>query len=549
MKKETILAILLTCAVWGGWFMFFAPKHEQPTEQQAPVSTVSEPNVTNQTAAQSTQTVSMTMPRINPNQTEETIAFETERFKGTFNSRGAVISEMTLKGITDSETQATVPESSFKAKGTFDFPVHFSTNEFVYGNDLDKTVWNVVEKGENEVVFAARASFNNEPLEIRKHYKLNETGDTFRLEYTFINRGRNDIQLPERTVILSPADMVGPKLDYENRYNLIKGIASLNGSYTSLDKSEDAVIKKEEGMSEWVGLSSRFLLLIMMPTDQSGSGVMMDDRKDTGFRAGMIMPVDSIKAGEQLTKAFTVYLGPKEKDRLEAIDPKLKSAADVSLIVEPIRFFVIWALLKLNTLFGNIGWSLVVFSLLTKLLFFPLTKKSTDSMKKMQVLTPQINALKAKYKDKPDVMQREMMTLYKTNKVNPLSGCLPLLVQMPFFFALYSALINSIDLWNAPFIFWMQDMSMPDTIAQFAGININVLPLIMTVSTYFQQKLSTVDTGQSKAQKMMMSAMPVLFIFIFWSMPSGLVLYWILQNVFQIAHQLFVNKLGKSNSK
>lgn len=540
MKKETFLAIALTCVVWGAWFMFFSPEQKQPAvDDQMPIGpAISEP-VANKPS------LTIPSPRVNQNLTEEFIPFETERFKGQFNSRGAVISEMILKGITEGEAMATVPDSTFHAKGIFDFPVHFTANEFIYGSDLDKTVWSVIKKDENEVVFSTRAMINNDPLEIRKHYKLNETGDTFHLEYSFINHGRQAIQFPERAVIFSPADMVGPKLDYSNSFNLLKGITSLNGDYTSLGKDEDDVVKRKDGSSEWVGLSGRFLLLIMMPTEQSGSGVISDDRKNTGHRAGMLMPVDAISAGSSITKSFTVYLGPKEKSRLEAIDPKLKSAADVSLLVEPIRQFVIWSLLKLNGLFGNIGWSLVVFSLLTKLVFLPLTKKSTDSMKKMQLLTPQINALKTKYKDKPDVMQREMMALYKTNKVNPLSGCLPLLVQMPFFFALYSALTNSIDLWNAPFILWMQDMSMPDTVAQIAGVKINILPLVMTITTYFQQKLSTVDTGQSKQQKILMGAMPLLFIFIFWSMPSGLVLYWILQNIFQITHQLFVNRMGK----
>ena len=168
-------------------------------------------------------------------------------------------------------------------------------------------------------------------------------------------------------------------------------------------------------------------------------------------------------------------------------------------------------------------------------------------MKKMQLITPKINELRAKYKDKPDVLQKETLKLYQENKVNPLGGCLPILVQMPFFFALYSALVNSIDLWNAPFIFWMKDLSMPDTVATVAGFNINILPIIMTLTTYLQQKMSTVDTG-SQQQKIMMSLMPLMFIFIFWSMPSGLVLYWTLQNIFQIVNQLVVNWRGKKEA-
>jgi len=283
----------------------------------------------------------------------------------------------------------------------------------------------------------------------------------------------------------------------------------------------------------------------MMPLGQSAMEVVADNRLNSGYRTGMSMPPETIKANSAITKIFKVYAGPKNKNILASVDPSLKNAADISLIIEPIHNFVIWCLLNLNKLFKNIGWSLIVFSILTKIVFMPITQKSTDSMKKMGLLAPQINAIKEKYKDKPDVMQREIMAVYKANRINPLMGCLPILIQMPFFFAFYSALTSSIDLWNAPFILWMKDLSMPDTVATISGFNLNILPLIMTVSTFFQTKLSTVDTGQSKQQKIFMMAMPVVFIFIFWTMPSGLVLYWIMQNILQIAHQLIVNKFGK----
>jgi YidC/Oxa1 family membrane protein insertase len=165
-------------------------------------------------------------------------------------------------------------------------------------------------------------------------------------------------------------------------------------------------------------------------------------------------------------------------------------------------------------------------------------------MKKMQELTPQITKIKEKYKDKPDVLQKETMKLYKDNKVNPLGGCLPLLLQMPFFFGLYSALINSIDLWNVPFIFWIKDLSMPDTVFAISGFNINILPLLMTVSTIIQQKQTMVDTGNQQ-QKIMMYMMPFILLFVFWTMPSGLVIFWFLQNLFQIVNQEVVNHMGK----
>jgi YidC/Oxa1 family membrane protein insertase len=173
----------------------------------------------------------------------------------------------------------------------------------------------------------------------------------------------------------------------------------------------------------------------------------------------------------------------------------------------------------------------------------PLTKKSTDSMKKMQEIAPQIKKLQAKYKGKPDILQQETVKLYKENKVNPIGGCLPLVLQMPFFFGLYSGLINSIDLWNAEFMLWIKDLSMPDTIYTISGFDINILPILMIITTIVQQKQTMVDTGNQQ-QKIMMYMMPVILLFVFWKMPSGLVLYWFLQNLYQIMHQFIVNKIG-----
>ena len=555
MNKRTILAILLTAAVWIVWFAIMKPDSQTVKNAQknkAARETVAKGEVKDspEAAQKTVKTPAASITKSDKNLKEETVTIETETFRTVFTSKGAAVKEMVLK---EGNIPVTVPDSSMKARGILDFAVHFNDNEFLYGNDLDSAVWKTVSKSDKDILFATELLLNGLPLEIQKHYTMNPKGDSFTLEYVFINRGRSDMSFPGGSVIVSPADMIGPKLDYENRYNIMKGIYSLNGSYKTEDKgsgffSKSGILKKEPGAIDWVGVSGRYILVLMLPSGVTGTETCMDNRVGTGYRTGMSIPVENIKAGAALNRSFTVYVGEKDKKRLEAVDPRLKGAADITMIIEPIRYFVLWCLLNLNRLFGNIGWSLVVFSLLTKIAFMPLTKKSTDSMKKMQALSPKINELKAKYKDKPDVMQKEMMKLYGENKVNPLSGCLPILLQMPFFFALYSALINSIDLWNAPFIFWIKDLSMPDTVATISGFSVNILPILMTISTFFQQKLTTVDTGQSQQQKIMMMTMPVVFIFIFWTMPSGLVLYWTLQNVFQVANQLIVNRFGKEKN-
>ena len=300
------------------------------------------------------------------------------------------------------------------------------------------------------------------------------------------------------------------------------------------------IIKKENGVTRWVGVMSRYFLLLMIPEDFAGTGVIYDNRENTGFRTGMFVPVETLGPGKEFKKSFKVYLGEKNKDKLASVDASTVDAADVSKWIEPIRDFLLWCLMKINLLIGNLGWSLVIFAIITKILFLPLTQKSTESMKRMQALNPKITEIRDKYKDKPEVMNKKVMELYKKEKVNPASGCLPLLLQMPFFFALYSALINSVDLWQAPFTLWIQDLSLPDTVFTLSGFNINILPLIMTGSTYLQQKMSTGDAAGQ--QQKMMAFLPLIFIVIFWNMPSGLVLYWTMQNLLQILHQLYISK-------
>jgi YidC/Oxa1 family membrane protein insertase len=386
------------------------------------------------------------------------------------------------------------------------------------------------------------------PVRIEKTYSFTDNGYDFNVDYRFINTGRNPVKFNNGRVIFSPSDTLGPNLDYAKYYNLLTGIYSIDDDYSQSTKGSGFFtkvgdLKKENGRVDYIGIMSRYFLLIMIPQNFNGTEMLFDNREGSGFRTGMTVSMDEILPGKEQTKSFQVYLGEKDKKTLKSVDPKTVKASDVSTIIEPIRYFVIWCLLSIDSIIGNLGWSLIIFSILTKIVFMPLTKKSTDSMKKMQEIAPQLKKLQAKYKDKPEVLQQETVKLYKENKVNPLGGCLPLLLQMPFFFGLYSGLINSIDLWNAEFMLWIKDLSMPDTVYTTSGFDINILPVLMIVTTIVQQRQTMVDTGNQQ-QKMMMYMMPVILLFVFWKMPSGLVLYWFLQNLYQIMHQYIVNKIG-----
>jgi len=546
MEKRTLLAILLTVILWTGWFLIFE-KDQKNTQNIPPVqdqTTTADEKKTATEAQKSVDNSVLTIPALKSVK-EETLKLETGRFIFELTNKGAAINHVNYR----ERNIDLLFKEKFKSRGAMDFAIHFSEDEFLNGNSLAEAVWNFQKTDEKTIKFFTDIKLNGKPLRIEKTYQFTEKGYDFTVDYRIINTGKTPIQFRDNTVIFSSADILGPELDFTNRYNNMTGIYSVEGDYEQNMKgggffSKPGDIKAETGSVDYTGIMSRYFLLIMKPKDFTGSSMIFDNRADTGSRTGMKTEIKELAAGAQEARSFRIYLGEKDKEMLKSVDPMLVDASDVSTIIEPIRYFVVWALMWINKLFGNLGWSLVVFSILTKFIFMPLTNKSTESMKKMQELGPQIKKMQEKYKDKPEVAQREMMRIYKENNVSPLGGCLPLLLQMPFFFALYSALINSIDLWNAPFMLWVRDLSMPDTVATVAGFNINILPLLMTASTIIQQKQTMTDTGNQQ-QKIMMYMMPVILLFIFWSMPSGLVLYWFLQNLYQVLHQTIVNHIGK----
>jgi YidC/Oxa1 family membrane protein insertase len=551
MDKKSVIAIVLITIAWIGYFVLTRQEHsaKKPAEVRKEEPARSEKPQRAEKPAPKPET---RVTAVGSAGREHGITVQTKKFLFTLSNKGASITGALYR---PRNIELTVKENPYHAQGAFDFSVFFDEDEFLHGTPLEEALWSYREEGGNRVIFSTEAKINGSPVRIEKAFTFPDEGYGFSVEYRFINTGWKDLVLNNGSLIVSPGEMLGPALDFTNSYNRLSGIYSLNGDFKQSSKggggflgcgssSSSSPYKKETGTINWAGIMSRYFLIIMIPEHFTGVAAIEDNRKDSGFRTGIYVPVKRLAPGSNVTKSFKVYLGEKNKQHLASVDKQIVDAADVNKIIEPIRNFVIWCLLSINKFIGNLGWSLVIFSLLTKVVFMPLTIKSTESMKKMQQLTPKLNELKAKFKDKPELMQKEMMKLYKENKVNPMGGCFPLLLQMPFFFALYSALINSIDLWNAPFILWMKDLSMPDTVATISGFHMNILPIIMTGTTYLQQKLTTVDTAGQ--QKVLMMLMPLMFIFIFWNMPSGLVLYWALQNVFQILHQLFINYRGKA---
>ncbi|WP_246047421.1 membrane protein insertase YidC [Leptospira ognonensis] len=346
---------------------------------------------------------------------------------------------------------------------------------------------------------------------------------------------------------------------------------SVGSWFGASSESKDERFEVKKGINEkvdFVGTGSRYFIGVLDPLADQPTGVLLDNRK--GNETGVLISYDNWKLapGEEVKLDYAAYVGVRELDgtafRDSKLDPKVTPASPFAGLSEsldksfnqgittPLRNGIVWILKKIYLVIPSYGWAIIIFAILFKLAFYPLNKKQAESMKKMQELSPQIKALNEKYADDPKLKQEKTIELYKKNGTNPMSGCLPMLVQIPIFIALYTAFSDTADLWHSPFL-WIKDLSEPDTVfttpklALIGVLSINILPLIMVGTQIIQSRMTTVSTDPN--QKMMMYMMPFIMLYFFWSMPAGVTMYWTMQNILSIAQQAYTNKFGDSKGK
>lgn len=299
------------------------------------------------------------------------------------------------------------------------------------------------------------------------------------------------------------------------------------------------------GNVDWTVVKSKYFMLATIPDRRVKLREISIFAGNNSLKQISRVEVSRIKIDHN----FNFYFGPVDYDNLKAIG--LEKSMSFGMI-PPISKLILKLLMFLYKLVPNYGFSIIILSIVLKLLFSPLTHKSTQSTQKMQHVQPLIKEIQAKYKNNPQKAQKEIMALYKEHGVSPLGGCLPLLLQMPVFFALYPVLQSTIDLRHANFILWIKDLSIPDPYY--------ILPIIMGISMFLQQKLMSAKTlpnmddkqkAQLQTQKIMMYGMPIFLVFIFKSLPAGLVLYWLSYNLLSIGEQILIKKGGirKSGSE
>ncbi len=304
--------------------------------------------------------------------------------------------------------------------------------------------------------------------------------------------------------------------------------------------SFDDIAKKELSQpvkDGWVAMIQHYFLGAWVPNVGEAEDFYTKVVGGNRYVLGMRGSVQAVPAGATGDFRTRLYVGPKLPDVLEKIAPNLQLTVDygsLTIIAEPL----FWLLKAIHAIVGNWGWAIIFLTILIKLAFYKLSETSYRSMANMRRMAPELTRLKELYGDDKQKMNQEMMALYKREKVNPLGGCLPILVQIPVFIALYWVLVESVQLRQAPFMLWIKDMAIPDPYY--------VLPLIMGVTMFIQQKLSPAPPDPVQAKVMM--ALPVVFTFMFLWFPAGLVLYWVVNNVLSIAQQWVITKRVESGA-
>jgi len=326
------------------------------------------------------------------------------------------------------------------------------------------------------------------------------------------------------------------------------------GPFYFTDHLEEVKLKHKlvakKGRFKYVGYEGNYFMVAVIPI-HAGNGTMYATfRKLTKSVDEFVlwMPQVKLSPGKSITYRFKLYLGPKKLKDMEKEYPLLGKAlyfGFFDFLAKPL----LYVLNFFHRYIPNYGWDIVVLTILLRILFFPLNQMSFKSMKKMKEVQPIIERIRKKYKDDPEALNRELMNVYKTYKINPFSGCLPILIQIPVFFGFYEVLLMAIELRHAPFMLWINDLSAPERLyighihIPYLG-GIPLLTILMGISMYVQQKLTPASTDPFQSKLMMF--MPIFFTILFVNFPSGLVLYWFVNNILSIIQQYLTLKFEKA---
>lgn len=529
MEKKTMLALALSLVVLIGFQIIMAkfyPQKAMPVQSRA----ILQEKVIEQMREQA-------KPEIIPVFSDEKeVVFANNLYAITFSDIGGGVKKVTLNK--NPKNGLNIACEVFSAKSADKGLFLFFPDKFGSGLNNAKYLARQVEDG---VIFTYTG--NNE-LQVEKRYRLRNSLYIIELEVTFKNLKSSDIAREYSLISF----IQQPTTVADERFAEIA--VDLDGKIAKHKRQKRAFEIQKSGTLNWVMLKDRYFSLITRPSTPSFGYILKQTDKGDLFGATSIKTF-SIPANSGVVHKFSVYLGPTDLNLLKETNIGAENALSYG-VFGGISQLLISALRLFYKITRNWGVAIILLTILINIVLLPLTKKSYKSMQEMQILQPKIEKLRQECKNNPQKLQKETMELYKKYKVNPMAGCLPMILQMPIFIALYQGLMHSIELRGAKFL-WIRDLSIPENVRlpftlPLIGNTINILPILMLVAMFFQQRLSTKMTSmaqtdeQRQQQKIMAIMMTVMFGFIFYNFPSGLVLYWFGNTVIMTGFQMFFSK-------
>ncbi|MGD8366387.1 MAG: membrane protein insertase YidC [Desulfobacterales bacterium] len=551
-QARILLAIALSFAVFLLWELFFVQRPSVETPEQVPAQTATkEPSATSPPAPQPAKSYTpesvgtkQPSPAVEPSQPAKRVTVETPFYTAVLSESGATIRSLKLKQY----REAVDPESPPKelvgedipggtVQTRIDIPSAANLAEARFTLESGKTA--VVVKEKSRTVRFSWAS--PEGVVVEKNYTFSP--ESYLVDLTLTVKNGSDQPL-QNQVLLS----LFSRFEETKRAIGFQGASALvDGHVSQIKLGKIGEENPPPGSVHWIALQHRYFLSALMPA-QPVQALVQTFQPEPGIVENRFSQPDlDLGPGTQKQFDYQLFFGPKSMKVLDGAGYELDRVIDFGwfdFIAKP----CLWLMNFIHRFIPNYGVAIIILTLITKIILWPLGNKSYKSMGEMKKIQPLMAEIREKYKDDKKKMNQEMMALYKTYKINPMGGCLPMAAQIPVFIALYRMLYEAIELRHAPFFGWINDLSAPDRLFHFdmsiplmePPYGIPVLTLVMGATMLLQQKMSPPPGDPSQAKMMMF--MPLIFTFIFINFPSGLVLYWLVNNLFSIGQQYYTQK-------
>ena len=559
-QKNLLLAVIFSIAVLVGYDFFFAPKKElQSNLNDIKNDTLPKKQGTESEAPSISEKLSSKSNNSNFN--EKRVSFKSQRLEGSINLYGATIDEIILSDYFETINKEKKIKLLQKENSSSPYFLRMgwaSTNKSLKLPNKDSLWKSLKNVNTNETIQLEWN--NNQGITIKREISFDENF-MIKIEDTVFNKTREAVELTNFSYIRRKNHRPANKffILHEGPLGVFNDTLQ-EFSYDDIEEQKEIV---ESSTNGWIGYTDHYWQVAIFPeTDEpfkarfktlknSKNSIQIDFINDN---------IKTLKSGESLSVKSYVFAGAKE---VPLIDDYIKNlnVNKLDLSVDFGWFYFLtkplfYALNYLSVLFSNFGVGIIILTIFIRILLFPLANKSFKSMNSMRLLTPEIKRLRERFKDDKQKMNQEMFALYREKKINPAAGCLPILIQIPIFFALYKVLFVSIEMRHAPFFGWIKDLSAPDPTSIFnlfglipfdtpAFLTIGVWPLLMGLTMYLQQKINPPPPDPVQAKVFMM--LPFIFTFLLATFPSGMVVYWTINNILSIGQQYILLEKQKKN--